>query len=88
MFQKSLPAEKLAYVEEEVVEEEADGEEEEDDEDEEAEDKENDDNIDDACLWHDPFLDRHNLEMEIPDECVELVQVPVGVFVVGDEELM
>ena len=54
--------EALAY-QEEVAEDEEDGEEEEDDK----------DNVDDACLWHDPFLDRQNLEMEIPDEHVELV---------------
>ena len=71
------------------AEEEEDGEEEEDNEDEEAEeDEENDNHVDDACMWHDPFLDRHNLEMEIPDEHVDLVDVLVGVFVVGDEESM
>ena len=51
------------------------------------EEEENEDNVDDACLWHDPFLDRHNLEMEIPDEHVELIQVPVGVSVVGNESM-
>ena len=41
---------------------------------EDGEEDEDDKNyVDDACLWHDPFLDRHNLEMEIPDDCVQLV---------------
>ena len=47
---------------------------------------EEEEEYDHACLWHDPFLDRHNLEIEIPDEHVDLVDVPVGVFVVGNEE--
>ena len=86
-----LLAEKLAYTEEEVVEEEEDDEEDEEyDEDEKVEDEkeENYDNIDDACLWHDPFLDWHNLEIEIPYERGVMVQVPMGVFGVGDEESM
>ena len=69
--------EALAY-QEEVAEDEEDGEEEEDDE----------DNVNDACLWHDSFLDRHNLEIEIPDHRVQLVQEPVGFSVVGDEQSM
>ena len=77
-----LSAKELAYIEEEVAEEE----EEEYNEDEEEE--ENDNHVDDACMWHNPFLDRYNLEMEILDEHVDLVDVPVGVSVVGDEESM
>ena len=33
----------------------------------------------DACLWHDPFLERYNLEMEIQDKGgLEMVQVAEG----------
>ena len=64
--------EALAYIEEDVAEDEEDDE----------------DNVDDACLWHDSFLDRHNLKMEIPDHHVQLVQEPVGFYVVGDEQSM
>ena len=54
----NLLAKVLAYIEEEVAEEEKDGVEEEEDGDEEVEEEEeNDYNVDDACLWHDPFLD-------------------------------
>ena len=67
--------EALAYIEEEVAQDEEDGEEEKDEE----------DNVDDACLWHNPFLDRHNLEIEIPDHRVQLVQEPVGFSVVGPD---
>ena len=81
-----LLVEELAYIEEEVAD---DGEEEEDDEDAEAEEEEeNDDHVDDACMWHDPFLDRHNLEIEISDERVDLVEVLVDISLVGDEETM
>ena len=53
-----------------------------------GEEKDDEDYVDDACLWHDSFLDRHNLEMEIPDHRVQLVQESVGIFVVGDEQSM
>ena len=26
-----------------------------------------DEEYDHVCLWHDPFLERHNMEMEISD---------------------
>ena len=88
-FVNKLQAEELASIEDEVADKEENNEEEEDDEDEEAEeDEENNDHVDDACLWHDPFFDRHNLEMEILDKHVDLVDVPIGVSVVGDEESM
>ena len=66
----NLPADKLAHIKEEVVEEKEEA--------EEDEEEENDSNVHDACLWRDPFLDQHNLEMKIPNECGVMVQVPVG----------
>ena len=66
-----------------MEEEEEREDEEEDNEDERVEDEEEND---DACLWHDPFLDQNNLEMEIPDECgFEMVQVSEWCFGVADE---
>ena len=59
------PVQQLAHAEEEVVEEEEDNEE--DNEDEDMEEEEDEEEYDDACLWHDPFFKRHNLEMEILD---------------------
>ena len=67
-------AQQLAHVEDEVVEEEED-----DNEDNENEDMEEEEEYDNACLWHDPFLERHNLEMEILDRGgLEMVQVVEG----------
>ena len=57
------PAYQLAHAKEEVVEEEKD-----DKEDNEDEDVEEEEEYDDTCLWHDSFLEQHNLEMEIPDK--------------------
>ena len=58
-------------------------EEEDDDEDEEGKD---DEENDDVCLWHDPFLNQYNLEMEILDECgLEMIQVREGGSRVADE---
>ena len=75
-------ADQLAHAEEEVVVEEEDD----DEEDNEDEDVEEEEDYDDACLWHDPFLERHNLEMEIVDEYgLEMVEVPEGGFGVADE---
>ena len=46
------------------------------------EEDEEEEEYDDACLWHDPFLERHNLEMEIPDggglDMVEVAKGPLG----------
>ena len=70
------PAQQLAHAEEEVVEEEEDDDDDNEDEDMEEEEKEK---YDDACLWHDPFFERHNLEMEISDGGgLEMVQVVEG----------
>ena len=73
------PMQQLAHVEEEVVEEDDDDKEDNEDEDMKEEEEEE---YDDACLWHDLFLERHNLEMEIPDggglDMVEVAEGPSG----------
>ena len=70
-------AQQLAHAEEEVVKEEKDDDE--DNEDEDMEEEEEEEEYDDACLWHDPFLERHNLEMEIPDGGgLDMVEVAEG----------
>ena len=50
------------------------------------EDGKEEEEYDNACLWHDPFLEPHNLEMEIQDvDSFEMVQVAVGGYVVSND---